>query len=61
LAPQRGRDFRHAEPVSVGLHHGGAFGRAGKLAQAAVISGKRVEMDGEDRGLSRILDYAARW
>ena len=61
LPPQRGRDFRHAETVGVGFHHGGAFGRADKLAQAPVIGGKRVEINGEDRGLSRILDIVARW
>ena len=51
-APKRWRGFGHAKPVSVGLDHGRAFGGAGKLAQVAVIGGKRAEIDGEERRLA---------
>ena len=53
-APKRGRCLCHAEAVGVGLDHGGALGRRGQRAQAPVIGGERVEVDGEDGGRVRI-------
>ena len=58
--PQRGRSFSHAEPVGVGLDHGGAFGGGGEIAQAAIIGGERIEIDGENGGLARPFVARAR-
>ena len=59
-APKRWRSLIHAESVSVCLDHGGAFGGARKVAQVAVVRGKRAEIDGEEGGVAGMAFRLAR-